>query len=74
MSSLTCSPVVFLAAFTPDAANTSTNLELLAQASTSLDPLPFLIVWENQMHVAHNIFEVRPSITNPNARHVGQHV
>lgn len=58
---------VLLATFSADAANTSTPLELLAQASTSLDPLAFLLAWENQVHVLHNIFQVRASLTIPNA-------
>ena len=61
-------------AFTADAANTATSAELLAQASTTLDPLAFLLVWGNQVHVVHNIFEVRGSIMEPNARHVGDYV
>ena len=58
------------AAFTADATNTATSAELLAQASTTLDPLAFLLVWGNQVHVVHNVFEVRGSIMEPNARHV----
>ena len=65
---------VILAAFTSEAGNNSTSLELLAQASTSIDPLAFLIVWDNEIHILHNIFQVRSSITAPNARHVDQHV
>ena len=63
-----------LAAFSAGAANASTSTELLAQASTSLDPLPFLAVFGNQVHVLHNIFEVKGSITEPDARHVGEYV
>ena len=65
---------VILAAFTSEAGNNSTSLELLAQASTSIDPLAFLIVWDNEIHILHNIFQVRSSITAPNARHVDQYV
>ena len=65
---------VILAAFSAGADNASTSAELLAQASTTLDPLPFLIVWGNEVHVLHNLFEVQGNILAPNARHVGDYV
>lgn len=58
--------------FTGAAANTTPVAELRQRATEVTDVLMFLAMTTDGLHVFHNFVNITPSLTNPNARHVGE--